>query len=88
MGFYDIMIVLITLAALFSYLNHRYLGLPRTIGLMALSLIISLGLLGLGSFGVLSMEMHAREIVGHIDFYGALMHGMLGLLFAGALRQF
>lgn len=56
MGLYDIIAVLVVLAALFSYINHRYFGLPRTIGLMALSLVVSSTLLVLGSFGVMTLD--------------------------------
>ncbi len=78
--------ILICLAALFSYVNHRLLKLPMTIGLMAVSLAFSLILLVLGklSFGI---EADAQRFIGAIDFNEALMHGMLGfLLFAGALH--
>jgi|GEM_PF-5747170 len=78
--------ILIRLAALFSYVNHRLLKLPMTIGLMAVALGFSLTLLALGklSFGV---EAEAQRFIGAIDFNEALMHGMLGfLLFAGALH--
>jgi CPA1 family monovalent cation:H+ antiporter len=78
--------VLVCLAALFGYLNHRLLRLPFTIGLMAVALAFSLALLALGKLG-LDIEADARRFVGTIDFNEALMHGMLGfLLFAGALH--
>ncbi|MDH4319115.1 MAG: sodium:proton antiporter, partial [Desulfobulbaceae bacterium] len=87
MGPLDIFATLITLAALFSYLNHRYIGLPSAIGIMALSLIISLVILGLGFFNILSISEPARLLLSRLDFYDTLMHGMLGfLLFAGALH--
>ena len=78
--------ILICLAALFSYLNHRLLKLPMTIGLMAVALVFSLILLVLGKLGV-GIEAEAQRFIGAIDFNEALMHGMLGfLLFAGALH--
>jgi len=87
MNFYDIAAVLITLAALFSYLNYRYIRFPSAIGLMALSLVFSLLLLGLGKFGILFFDDQARMLLAELDFYDTLMHGMLGfLLFAGALH--
>ena len=87
MGLFDIITVLVVLAAFFSYINHRYFGLPRTIGLMALSLIVSLSLLALGSIGVVAFDQQVAGILGRLDFYDTLMHGMLGfLLFAGALH--
>ncbi len=78
--------ILICLAALFGYVNYRLLKLPMTIGLMAVALLFSLGLLVLGKLGV-GVEAEAERFVGAIDFTEALMHGMLGfLLFAGALH--
>lgn len=87
MGLFDIIAALVVLAALFSYINHRYFGLPRTIGLMALSLLVSLSLLVLGSFKVVTIDDHLAGMLTQLDFYDTLMHGMLGfLLFAGALH--
>ena len=87
MGLFDIIAVLVVLAALFSYINHRYFGLPRTIGLMALSLVVSFCLLMLGSFGVVTFDEQVAGMLRRLDFYDTLMHGMLGfLLFAGALH--
>ena len=78
--------ILICLAALFSYLNHRLLKLPMTIGLMAVALVFSLILLVLGKLGV-GIEAEGQRFIGAIDLNEALMHGMLGvLLFAGALH--
>lgn len=78
--------ILICLAALFSYVNHRLLKLPMTIGLMAVALVFSLTLLALGKMGF-GVEAEAQRFIGAIDFNEALMHGMLGfLLFAGALH--
>lgn len=87
MSFIDIIAVLITFAAIFAYLNERYIGLPRTIGLMAMSLVFSLGLLALGKMGYFSLAEMAGEMLSTLDFHNMLMHGMLGfLLFAGALH--
>lgn len=87
MGLFDIFAILITLAAIFSYINHRFFGLPRTIGLMSLSLFVSLILLFCGSFGLINLDDYVTEPLTKLDFYDTLMHGMLGfLLFAGALH--
>ncbi len=78
--------LLITLAALFSFVNARYLRLPTTIGLMVISMLGSLLLIGLDSMG-LSTLAPAKQAVAMIDFNTTLMHGMLSfLLFAGALH--
>ena len=45
MELFDILALLLTLAALFSFVNHRYLKLPTTIGLMVLSLLGSMALM-------------------------------------------
>lgn len=86
MSLFDILALLITLTAIFSYINHRYLRLPLTIGVMLIGLIMSLGLLALKPLG-LDLTSQANTILGEIDFNQTLMHGMLSyLLFAGALH--
>lgn len=86
MRLFDILALLITLTAIFSYINHRYLRLPLTIGVMLIGLIMSLCLLALKPLG-LDLTPQANTILGEIDFNQTLMHGMLSyLLFAGALH--
>ncbi|NNM30266.1 MAG: sodium:proton antiporter, partial [Akkermansiaceae bacterium] len=82
----DIAAVLLALAAVFGYLNHRFIKLPTTIGVMLIGLVLSLLLLVLG--GVLPViPAAADKFVEGIDFNEALMEGMLSyLLFAGALH--
>ncbi|MBU0944275.1 MAG: sodium:proton antiporter [Proteobacteria bacterium] len=87
MTLFDIVAILVTFAALFSFVNERFIGLPRAIGLMAMSLVFSLVLMILGKMGFFSLAEYARELLSKLDFYNTLMHGMLGfLLFAGALH--
>ena len=77
---------IISLAALASYLNHRYVRLPTTMGLMVIGLVLSLGFVLLGKTGVIDV-VHAANFVRDIDFSETLLHGMLAfLLFAGALH--
>ena len=79
--------ILISLAAFFSYLNHRFLKIPTTIGIMLISLLLSLGLLALHALGLGHIEQQAARMVRGVDFYETLMDGMLSfLLFAGALH--
>ena len=86
MDLYTIFAILITLTAVFSYINYRYIHLPTTIGVMLISLLMSLGLIGLGWLG-LGIEGEAAELLKGIDFNKILLQGMLGiLLFAGALH--
>ncbi len=86
MELFNIIAILITLAAVFSYINHRYIGLPVTIGVMLIALAMSLMLNLLGWFG-LGVEQQAVIWLASIDFDKTLLHGMLSfLLFAGALH--
>ena len=87
MGVLNTAALLITLAALFSYLNHRFVRLPNTIGIMIISLMLSLAILLAGKLGSDYLVLHAAQLLSEIDFYSTLMHGMLSfLLFAGALH--
>jgi CPA1 family monovalent cation:H+ antiporter len=83
---FQILAVLLCLAAAGAYLNHRFLKAPATIGLMAIALLGSLLLVGIGKAGLLDVS-RAASFVAHIDFAELLLHGLLSfLLFAGALH--
>jgi monovalent cation:H+ antiporter, CPA1 family len=86
MHLFNIIAILITLAALLSYVNHRYLRLPTTIGLMLISLLLSLGMILTGLW-IPAFADNARLFLEGIDFNKTLLEGMLSfLLFAGALH--
>ncbi|OOZ43655.1 cation:proton antiporter [Solemya velum gill symbiont] len=86
MGIFELSAILITLSALFSYINHRFIKLPTTIGLMVIALLFSLLLILSTRLGF-DFELHAETILASIDFDKALLEGMLSaLLFAGALH--
>ena len=86
MDLFTILAVLITLTALFSYVNHRFIGLPTAIGVMGIALVMSLALVGLGTVGI-DVRQQADALLSSIDFDAALLEGMLSfLLFAGALH--
>ena len=79
--------LLITLAALFSYVNYRFLKLPASIGLMLSAFVTSLAIVGLGMVGSHELEDLAQKALANVDFDQTLMQGMLSfLLFAGALH--
>lgn len=79
--------ILLTLAAIFSYLNYRYIKLPTTIGIMLISLVLSLLLIISSKLGVFDISHQVTELIKGIDFHNALINGMLSfLLFAGALH--
>jgi len=86
MNFFELSSVLIALAALFSFLNFKYLRLPTTIGIMLMALIVSLVLIVLGGSGLGIREIAAHIIAG-VDFQHLVLHVMLAfLLFAGSLH--
>ncbi|CAJ2377654.1 MAG: sodium:proton antiporter [Gammaproteobacteria bacterium] len=87
MDFIHITAAVLSLAAAFSYINHRFIGLPTTIGVMLIALALSGGLLLSGHLGLGNVRERAALLLAEIDFDKALMDGMLSfLLFAGALH--
>ncbi|VEB38910.1 sodium/hydrogen exchanger [Legionella sainthelensi] len=86
MSFFEIIAVLITLSAMFSYINFKLFQLPPTIGLMAIALVFSLSL-NIGGMIWPDIISNAKDFLGLVNFNEALLHGMLAfLLFAGALH--
>lgn len=85
---FNLVALFITLAAAFGYLNHRWLKLPHTIGLVVIALSVSLGILAADVvFPQLGLEDSVRRALIDIDFEETLMKGLLSLLlFAGALH--
>jgi CPA1 family monovalent cation:H+ antiporter len=86
MKLFQILAILITLSAFFSYINYRFIRLPTTIGLMVIALLASIGLIILGPLSM-GLQQDARMLLDSIDFNETLLHGMISfLLFAGALH--
>jgi len=86
MDYFLICTVLVALAATFGYINVRFLNLPNTIGLMLITIVFTLFVLGLSYFDdtLLAAE---RYVITHIDFRAVLLDVMLSfMLFAGALH--
>jgi CPA1 family monovalent cation:H+ antiporter len=79
--------LLITLAAVFGYINARFIKLPTTIGIMMIAMVVSLLLIIAGKLGLADLGGQASRLLKGIDFHETLMQGMLSfLLFAGALH--
>lgn len=79
--------LLITISALFAYINHRFIGLPTTIGVMIIAMATSLLVYLMGQLGFADFEAEVGALLSEIDFNKTLLHGMLSfLLFAGALH--
>lgn len=83
----NIAALVVTLTAIFSYLNLRLFKLPTTIGVMIIAVILSLIMVGLNKIGILAVEQKVEHLLYNIDFHQVLMEGMLSLLlFAGAMH--
>ena len=75
MNGFDTAAVLIAVAAVCGYFNHKVLRLPATSGTLAVALLSSLSIVG-ANLLVPSLHLHdlVATFVGDIDFDEALMH--------------
>ena len=79
--------VIIVLAAVFSYVNVRYVKLPMTIGIMVIAMIVSVGIRLFGGDIFAGLTHRLESLLQGFDFTEILMGAMLNfLLFAGALH--
>ncbi len=86
MNYFDIASILISLSAVFGYINEKYLKLPTTIGLMLISIIFSLLTIIVGLLNP-ALIQHQKELISSINFSEVLLDMMLSfMLFAGALH--
>lgn len=88
LSLFDLTAILLTLTAVFAWINHRLLGLPPAIGLLLMALATAL-VMALAQWAIPDLPAYHAVIQGlhQIDFEEALLHGMLAfLLFAGALH--
>ncbi len=85
---FEIAALLLTLSAIFGWINLRFFKLPHAIGLLLMGLASSVFLLGMHRFlPELGIGSRMSRAIGKIDFYSTIMDGMLAfLLFAGALH--
>ena len=88
LSIFDLVAMLLTVSALFAFINAKLLRLPTTIGVMIMGLAASLVLIGIELLTAQTELSRAlSDAVRQIDFSEALMHGMLAfMLFAGALH--
>ncbi len=84
----DLIAWLMFITAGFSYINHRFLKFPTSIGVMAIALVFSLMLIALAELKwIPGLEDSARALLESIDFNQLVLHGILGaLLFAASLH--
>jgi CPA1 family monovalent cation:H+ antiporter len=86
MDLFNIITFLITLCAIFSYINIRFFKLPFVIGLMVIAIVFSILML-LTNYVDPQLYQYAEAMVEQINFSTVLLNVMLSfLLFAGALH--
>lgn len=86
MDFFSILTILIVISAIFGFINEKFLKLPDTIGLMLITILFTLGIVGFGRFYP-DLQAFAENLVAQLDFKTALLDVMLSfLLFAGAMH--
>ncbi len=79
--------ILIVLATMFEYINHKLLRLPSTIGVMVIAICVSIILILFGESLLPKTTLSLHKIVSSVDFTEVLMGAMLNfLLFAGGIH--
>jgi len=79
--------ILLTLVALFSYLNYRFVSLPNTIVVMTVAAAASLIMVLLGKLGWDDLVFYTSQVLGGNNDLSPLMQSLLGLLlFVAALQ--
>ncbi len=87
MSVFAVFAIVITLAAVFGWINGRTLRLPTAIGITLASLILSLALIGLHAVGLAALDQWAQGLLDQVPFGKIMMQGLLSfLLFAGSLH--
>jgi CPA1 family monovalent cation:H+ antiporter len=85
MSVFGLLSIVTVTAALLAFVNHRFIGLPTTIGVTLMALLMSLALIAAGRIG-LPIGTPAVGLVARLDFQQVVLDGLLAfLLFAGAL---
>ncbi len=88
MSIFEIGAFLVGLSAFFGYINHRFMHLPHTVGLVVMALAASLTLILIEFLSPRTQLLETvTSVLEQIDFHETVMHGMLSfLLFAGAMH--
>ena len=80
--------ILLTLSAIFGYINHRWLKMPHTIGLVVIALFVSFGVIIIDlTAPSLGFQNFVSNTISSVNYPKVVMMGMLSfLLFSGALH--
>jgi len=86
MSAYTLASIILTLAVLIGYINHRYIKMQSTIAIMVGSLLLSLTFTLIQQLGIANIADATKDLLIRTDFHSLLLNGMLSfLLFAGSL---
>src|SRR5687768_4589720 len=78
--------ILLSLTAISSYINYKYVKLPKSIGLTLITLVLSF-IIAVGGKFIWDVEGFATHLLDGIGFNDTFLHGMLGfLIFAASLH--
>ncbi len=88
LSIFDLLAILLTLSAVLGWINHRYLPTSHSVGVLVMSVLVSVILVMLGVvFPGQHIYDSLTDALKQIDFTDVVMNGMLAfLLFAGALH--
>lgn len=82
----EVLGVLLPLTAICSYINYKFIKLPKSIGITLTALVITIAI-NIISLHYPPINEFAQNLVDNIGFQETFLHGMLSfLLFAGALH--
>lgn len=86
MNVQDVVGVLLSLTAVSSYINYKFIKLPKSIGITLVTLILTIFVTLSGKLGW-SVNDFAESLVYSIGFNDTFLHGMLSfMLFAGSMH--
>ena len=86
MELYTVITIILVLSAIFAYVNYRYIRLPSTIGIMVISVLVSLVFVIIGKVNP-ELTSYLTSTISKVDFGKLLMGVMLSfLLFAGSIN--
>jgi len=86
MDYFYIATILVAFAAIFGYINVRFLKLPNTIGLMLVTIVFTFAVMAFSHINPTLLNAE-KYIISQIDFKTVLLDVMLSfMLFAGALH--
>jgi Na+:H+ antiporter len=86
MSLFALFALVLVVAALASFVNYSFIGLPTTVGVTLIALVLSLAVVVAGSLAA-PLRSTAEELLQRLNFGEVVLDGMLAfLLFAGALN--